>query len=471
MAYRFEPGQVIGGFRLDEHLHQGGMATLWRVTHPDHSLRLIMKIPLLGWGEEAGNIVSFEAEQMILPRLSGPHVPRFIAADFSEQPYLVMELIQGSSLKPHLERLPLPVAEVAALGARVATALHAVHRQQVNHLDLKPSNVMIRPSGEAVLIDFGLSRHDQLPDLLAEATLLPVGTAPYIAPEQVLGIRTDPRSDLFALGVMLYFFTTGERPFGIPSSRRKLRARLYRDPRPPASLRPDCPPWLQEVILRCLEVDPAERYQSGAQLAFALQNPEQVHLTGRASRARRDPLRMVMRRWAGGRQTRAAPPPTISAQLARAPIILAAVDLTPEMEDLAEALRITVRRILDIEPGARLACVNVLKTSRLSVDILEDSQGRNLHVQRLVELRAWARPLGLTADRVSFHVIEAPDPAAALLEYVGRNDVDHVVIGARGSSPVRRYLGSVSSQVVAEAPCSVTVVRVREIRTLLPTVT
>ena len=107
------------------------------------------------------------------------------------------------------------------IGARVATALHDVHRQHVIHFDLKPSNVMRRESGEAVLIDFGLSRHDQLPDLLAEEFRLPVGTAPYISPEQVLGDRSDPRSDIFALGVMLYLFATGEHPFG---EARKTRA-------------------------------------------------------------------------------------------------------------------------------------------------------------------------------------------------------------------------------------------------------
>jgi len=109
MAYRFEPGQVIGGFLLEERLHQGGMATLWRVSHPYHDPPLVMKIPLMAWGEGAGAIVGFEAEQMILPRLSGPHVPRFVAAEFTDRPYLVMELIEGPTLKP------LPRSLTAAL--------------------------------------------------------------------------------------------------------------------------------------------------------------------------------------------------------------------------------------------------------------------------------------------------------------------------------------------------------------------
>ena len=92
---------------------------------------------------------------------------------------------------------------------------------------------MFRPSGEAVLIDFGLSHHNQLPDLLQEEFRLPYGTAPYMAPERLLGVRDDPRSDLFSLGVLLYFFTTGERPFGETETLRGMRRRLWRDPYPP----------------------------------------------------------------------------------------------------------------------------------------------------------------------------------------------------------------------------------------------
>ena len=147
--------------------------------------------------------------------------------------------------------------------------------------------------------------------------------------------------------------------------------------------------------------------------------------------------------------------------LADAPIIMAAVDLSPEMQELAEALRNVVRRVLELEPKARVACVNVLKRPRIGIDFGEDEQGRNLHVLRLVALKHWARPLGLGEGRVTYTVLESPEPAGALLDYARQAQVDHIVIGARGASAVRRYLGSVSSQVVAEAACNVTVVRTR----------
>ena len=95
---------------------------------------------------------------------------------------------------------------------------------------------------------------------MQEEFRLPYGTAPYMAPERLLGVRDDPRSDLFSLGVLLYFFTTGERPFGESETLRGMRRRLWRDPYPPLQLKPDYPPWLQEVVLRCLEIEPVWRY-------------------------------------------------------------------------------------------------------------------------------------------------------------------------------------------------------------------
>ena len=459
---RLAAGQVIDGFTLKEPLAPGGMASFWRVSKPGTDVPLLMKIPLMRRGEDPITIVGFEVEQMILARLSGPHVPRFIAAGDFEKPYIVMEFVAGRSVRSLLDKAPLAPEEVAAIGAKIAFALHDLHRQYVIHLDLKPSNVILRDDGEAVLIDFGLSRHDQLPDLVAEEFDDPVGTGPYVAPEQVLRERGDPRSDIFALGVMLYFLATGERPFGEPQRAAEWRRRLWRDPVPPRRLNEKVPPWLQEIILRCLAVDPAERYATAAQLAFDLQHPDQVPLTTRAERRERDgPIAVLLRRLRAPKHT-SRRRRTISGLLANAPIVMVALDLAPEAEGLREALAVAVRRVLAAVPGARLACLNVLKTSRLAINPEVDEEGRNLHLQRLVALRHWARTLPAAGERITYHVIEAVDPASALVEYARNNRVDHIVMGARGSSPLRRLLGSVSAKVVAEAPCTVTVVRTRE---------
>ncbi|MET0383130.1 MAG: bifunctional serine/threonine-protein kinase/universal stress protein [Burkholderiaceae bacterium] len=467
-------GAVVEGFLLEKRLHQGGMASLWRVVRVDAENNpapdpdeppLIMKVPRIKGGEDPATIVGYEVEQMIMPALAGTHVPKFIArGDFARQPYIVMERIAGETLRPRLSEAPLALDEVCEIGVRVATALHDLHRQHVVHLDIKPSNIMFRPDGTAVLVDYGLSRHDHLPDLLEEEFSLPMGTGPYMSPEQVQFIRNDPRSDLFALGVMLYHLTTGERPFGAPSSVRGLRKRLWIDPVPPRALRPDCPPWLQEVILKCLEVQPDKRYQTAAQLALDLQEPAHVTLTRRAERMVRSSQWTRFKRWffaLGAEPQEAAPNATEI--LNRSSIVMAAVDVDNAAPELLEQLRETVRRIVLTEPGARLACISVMRIARIGNDALTDHQGKSLHVKQLVGLKHWARPiskaLNLEDGRLTFHVLEAPDAADALVDFARRNQVDHIVMGARGNSALRRYLGSVSSTVVAESLCTVTVVR------------
>jgi nucleotide-binding universal stress UspA family protein len=216
---------------------------------------------------------------------------------------------------------------------------------------------------------------------------------------------------------------------------------------------------LQEIILHCLEVDAEQRYGSAAQVAFDLTQPRTVALTARADLTAQPSLGQRLRRWA--RSVGAEPVRrSVTQQLQRAPIVLAAVDLSQEWEAQADALRAAARRVLQNESNARLACVSVLRTPRIGLDTLTDEAGRNLHVRRLVELQHWARSLALPPNRVTYHVLEAPDPALAIIDYARANRVDHIMIGSRGASSLRRYLGSVSTQVVAEAPCTVTVVKV-----------
>jgi len=454
------PGSVIDGFHLDECIHRGGMAAIWRVSREGTAMPLVMKVPNLAEGEDPAAIVSFEMEQLIMPRLSGVHVPQFVAAgDFGAQPYIVMEQIPGKTLLPQLSRLPLPYADAAAIALKIAQALDDLHRQHVIHLDVKPSNVMFRPSGEAVLLDFGLSHHDHLPDLMREEFRVPFGTAPYISPEQLVGVRDDPRSDLFATGALLYFFSTGVRPFGESETLGGMRRRLWRDPVPPRRLQPDYPPWLQEIVLRCLEIEPAWRYPTAAQLAFDLSHPDQVKLSKRSERLERDPWSTVLRRRFNKDLTKSLKTPPTATHISSAPIVAVAVDVGEASSDINEALRTASARILATLPSARLACLNVLKLGRITLDSTLDEEGHNKRVERLVALRHWAEPLKLETHRLSVHVLEAVDPANAILEFAEANHVDHIIVGPRKSSVLRNLLGSVSAKVAAEASCTVTVAR------------
>ena len=455
-------GDIIDGFVIGDLVHNGGMARLWGVSKADIDMPLLMKVPRIGEGDDPAAIVSFEMEQMILPKLSGPHVPQFVAnGDFAAQPYIVMERIAGASLYPWLEALPRTDHEVATLGARIADALDAIHRQSVVHLDLKPSNVVFRETGEAMLIDYGLACHIHMPDLMAEEFRLPYGTAPYMAPEQVIGRRTDFRSDLFALGVLMYFFATGTRPFGDPQRLRGLRKRLWRDPYPPRALRPDIAPALQEVILRCLAVKPDWRYQTAAQIANDLNDLSQVKLTARSEKLKRDPWTEVIRRRFNPEPLGFHKPTMVAGQYADAPIVLVAIDLDNTTSDRESLLRLTTQRIIETSPQARIACLNIQRINRINLDTSLDDAGHNKHIARLVQLKGWAQPLKAPEGAVTHHVIEAVSPAAAILDFARANKVDHIVMGARDSSTLRSLIGSVAGEVAAEAPCTVTVVRRR----------
>jgi hypothetical protein len=457
------PGSVIDGFRLGEKIHTGSMATIFRLMGPDGPLPLIMKIPRLGAAERAVNVIGFEVCRTVLGALpQGPHHPTLVAyGDIEATPYLVMEFVEGGRLNDWLSRAPLSPEEVARLGSAVAVALDELHRRDVIHLDLKPNNVMFRTTGEAVLIDFGLARHGHYPDLLAEELRIPLGNWVYMAPEQILGVRCDPRSDLYALGGMLYELTTGRMPFGHPGTVGELRRRLYRDPIPPRSIVPTTPDWLQEIILRCLEVDARQRFSSAHEVALALSTPAHVKLTERGSRRRRAGLLSLAFRRLEATQFVPAPCPPLS--LARRLARVVAVAIAPEEtnERLREALREATRRVLAADPHCRIACLTVVAPATSLTGFGEENSATGRHIHRLIELRNWAKPLELPEERVTYHVLESDKPSAGLLDYVTMNEVDHVLIGAPKKHSLPRRVTGVCAQVAGLAPCTVTVVRAR----------
>jgi len=450
---------MVGGFRILAPFRAGSMAELFEAESPDGE-RCLLKRPKLGFGSHPACYAGFETEQMVLGRLAGPHAPRCLGQGDADGPWLALEHIQGVSFEALAAGAPLAAAEVARLGVLLADALHALHRQNVVHQDLTPAHALLTPDGRVVLIDFGLACHGDLPDLAGSEGEGPLGSPVIIAPEQVLGVRGDPRSDIFAAGAILYRLATGRYPFGSAASKWGLHRRRWFDPPAPRALNPGIPEWLQEVLLRCLAVRPERRYATAAQLAHDLAHPDQVPIGERGRRLRGGGLGLAIQRWWSERGLDTAAPRRPARQLQRAPHLLVAVDTEAHDEALAEALRTALHRLIAQDPHWRITCVGVLEPSLMTEQEEGEAIGRSLHTAKLAMLHQWVHPLGLPKERVRCHVLTGGEAAAQLVDYARRAHVDHIVMGARGSSALRRYLGSVSARVVAEAPCSVTVVRV-----------
>jgi nucleotide-binding universal stress UspA family protein len=461
-----EPGTVVDGFRVGECLHAGGMAHIYQAGYADGSQRepfpMVMKIPRMTQGDGAENVVGFEVELQILSVLTGPHVPRFVAAgDLEKLPYLVMEQVPGRTLQQWLDDADAPIApaEIARLGVAVAQAVHSLHLQDVCHMDLKPANVLIRPDGVAVLLDFGLSCHAHYPDLLAEELRPAVGSPTWMAPEQVVGRRGDPRSDIFAIGVILYELATREVPFGNPQTPGGLRQRLWMDPVPPRKWRKDLPEWLQEVILRCLEPEAAKRYPSAAHLAFDLADPAQIEITELGRRERPTGFWRHFRRWVRAAGMQYEPSPLPSRQIDQVPIVMVAVPNQDVSDATLYSLRGAVARALGTVQGARLACVTVIDPGETPGHDSASSE-TTVHRRYLGMLRQWAQPLDLSGKTVSFHVLESGDVAQALLRYARGNEVSIIVMGAATHGlQLQRLLLTAPIKVAMEAPCTVILVK------------
>jgi len=463
MAMPFEPGQRVDDFVIDACLHSGGMARIYSVHYADpgrhFEFPLVMKVPRMTAADGAENLVGFEVERQILAVARGAHVPRLVAAGDIALPYLVMEYVAGATLQDWLDAAPRrDPAEIARIGALVAGAVHDLHEHRVCHLDLKPANVLMRDDNEAVLLDFGLSWHAQTPDLLADGQHIAVGSHPWIAPEQIVGVRGDPRSDLFALGVILYEMCTGELPFGDPQTTGGLRQRFWMQPRPPRQINPDVPEWLQEIILRCLEPKAERRYASAALLAFDLSHPGQVRVTARGRADRGPGFWRHFLRWLRRRATY-QPSALPSPGLARVPIVMVAVPHDDVREATLEALRQAVRRGLGNRPGARLACVTVVPPVSPVGDAGRPN-GVELHQRMLTRLREWSGSIGPGDHAVSCHVLESSDVAQALLAFAQTNHVNLIVMGAATHGlQLQRFVATVPVKVAMHAPCTLMLVK------------
>jgi eukaryotic-like serine/threonine-protein kinase len=257
------------------------MGEVWRGrdTRLDRSVAVKVLPPAFAEDEDRKR---FEREAKAISSLNHPHIcTLFDVSRDGESHFLVMELLEGESLADRLQRGPLPLDQVVKVGAQVAEALDAAHRQGVVHRDLKPGNVTLTKAG-AKLLDFGLARTGVAGDAVSGSTEMAteakplttagtvLGTFQYMAPEQLEGRDADARTDIFALGALLYEMATGRRAFDGKSRTSLIAAILASQPPPISSVQPVMPPALDHVVRRCLEKDPEDRWQSARDVASEL---------------------------------------------------------------------------------------------------------------------------------------------------------------------------------------------------------
>ena len=310
-------GETFSHYRIVEVLGAGGMGAVYRAEDLRLQRPVAIKVLAAELLDEPEALEWCKREARIAAALNHPHICTIHDVfDHAGRPFIVMELLEGRSLRDELRAGPLAADRLLALAIGVAEALEAAHAQHVIHRDLKPANIFVSPdSRHAKVLDFGLAQmlHDgSRPKLRAAASTVDTtpsvptltrgaGTPAYESPEQALGQPLDERTDLFSFGAVLYEMATGQRAFPGATPAAVFDAVLNRAPRAPGELKPDLPADLQALILRLLEKDPAARYQTSTEVAAELRRIQRRTLGGSSptlliASASRRRIRAVLRR-------------------------------------------------------------------------------------------------------------------------------------------------------------------------------
>ncbi len=289
---KLSTGSMLGPYEVVEEIGGGGMGIVYRARDPRLERDVAVKLLTSQLSERGGFKERFAREAKTIAKLQHPHVCSvFDVGESDDHAYLVMELLEGETLAERIRRGPLPLAELQRIGSEIAEGLDAAHRAGLVHRDLKPSNVMLTPSG-AKLLDFGLARtmdpQETSPANDAATLTAPlttaghiVGTRPYMSPEQVTGLPVDARSDIWALGCVLYEMATARSPFAGDSLEAQTAAILNREPEPPSQVAAGLSARLDWIVGRCLRKDPERRWQSARDVALELEDESLASRDGR----------------------------------------------------------------------------------------------------------------------------------------------------------------------------------------------
>jgi serine/threonine-protein kinase len=288
-------GEELDHYRIDGVAARSGMASIFRATDLRTGLPVAIKVPHPEMEGDPVFFDRFQREQEIGRKLDHPGVMKVLTDGDQSQFYMVMEWVEGRLLRQILnEQGKLPPERAVKIALGIAEALEYIHKHGVVHRDLKPENIMLDGEDHIKLIDFGIAANVGSRRLTFAKFSQTMGTPDYISPEQVKGKRGDARSDIYALGVMLYEMLTGKVPFSGANAFIIMNDRLLNNPMPPREIDPEISPQLQEIIYRALERDPNKRYPSAHEMILDLQRPDQVGVEDRPElrdwRKRREPV-------------------------------------------------------------------------------------------------------------------------------------------------------------------------------------
>ncbi|HYM82376.1 MAG TPA: protein kinase [Candidatus Limnocylindria bacterium] len=280
-------GRTLSHYRVDDPLGAGGMGVVFRARDLHLERDVALKILPEGALADDESRRRFRREALALSRLNHPNIGAVYDFDTEQGlDFLVMELVPGETLEGKLARGPLPETEVTEIGIQIAAALETAHESGVVHRDLKPGNVVLTPRGQIKVLDFGLAKlQASVGQPVSSAALTApqtvVGTLHYMAPEQLLGTEVDERTDLFALGALLYQASTGQPPFTATLSTALINEILNHTPAAPRARGAAISSALEQVILRCLEKDPQRRHRSAHELRIELEHARASSATTR----------------------------------------------------------------------------------------------------------------------------------------------------------------------------------------------